>query len=193
MVRRRTVTVVTGGALALGAGAAVAATAPPKTVVTPDPKGDVTGPLDLTRVAFGRATDGRLRASLTMAAAWDATALKVDKGRLGTICLKTWTVSTPPDAPPDYLVCVSRTADGSLRGSVLQERANRLPARVAGADVSRPTARTVTLRFSQSAIGNPATVRAQGETAAPGCGTVACTDVAPDGAATLVVKLRAAR
>ena len=62
----------------------------------------------------------------------------------------------PPDTTPDYLICTTANADGALRGSILKQRANKLPERTGGADVSRPSARTVTLRFSQTAIGKPA-------------------------------------
>jgi hypothetical protein len=190
--RRRAIAALAGGVVVVSTGLAAAAAAP-KPAVAPDPKGDVQSPLDLTRVAVGRGTDGRLRASLTMAAGWDAATLKAAGGPPGSICLKAWTVSKPPDTTPDYLVCVTRAADGSLRGSVLQERANKLPVRVAGADVSRPTARTVTIRFAPSAIGAPAAVEAQGETTRAGCARLSCIDTAPDGGATLVVRLRAAR
>ena len=42
---------------------------------------------------------------------------------------------------------------------MLRDRANGLPREVAAATVTRPTARTVYLRFAQSAIGRPASVR----------------------------------
>jgi hypothetical protein len=192
---RRPISILAAGGLlaAIAAGAAVApAATAPKPVAAPDPKGDVRSPLDLTRVAVARGVDGRLRASLTLAAAWDADALKAAGGPPGSVCLKTWTVSKPPDAVPDYLVCATVGKDGDLRGSVLHERANKLPERVAAAQVTRPSERTVTLRFSQSAIGSPATVQAAAETTRPGCPRASCIDTAPDAPATLVLKLRAA-
>jgi hypothetical protein len=176
------------GTLAAGAAAALAATPGPQ--VATDAKGDVSSPLDLTRVSVARSADGRLRASITLAAAWDAGALKADSGPPGSICLKTWTTSVAPDTTPDYLVCVTADAQGNLRGSVLHERANKLPERTAGADVSRPTARTVTLRFSQTALGRPATLSVGAETTRPGCPRVTCIDTAPDAPKTLTLKLR---
>ncbi|HEY4279720.1 MAG TPA: hypothetical protein VGM91_15955, partial [Conexibacter sp.] len=162
-----------------------------------DPKGDVTGTgaLDLTRVALERSSDGRLRASLTLATAWDGKALLAEKGPPtppGSICVKAWTVSVPPDTVPDYLVCVTADADGDLRGSVLHERANKLPERVASADVSRSSTRSVTVRFSQSAIGSPAKLLIGAEATRPGCARTSCIDTAPDAPATLAFTLKAA-
>jgi len=191
-VRRRTVGLAVATALvATGAVGASAATAPAPTLVkTSDPKGDVSAAPDLTRVSLTRGSDGRLRTSLTLAAAWDGKALLADSGPPGSVCLKAWTTSAPPDTVPDYLVCVTADADGALRGSVLHERANKLPERVSGADVSRPSTRTVTLRFSQSAIGNPATLHVAGEATRPGCPRVSCVDLAPDAPKTLAFKLK---
>jgi hypothetical protein len=158
-----------------------------------DAAGDVKSSLDLRRVALARGSDGRLRASLTLAADWDGNALLAGSNPPGSICLKTWTTAAPPDTVPDYLVCATADARGALRGSVLHERANKLPERVAGADVSRPSARTVTLRFSQAAIGSPATLNVAGESTRPGCTRVSCVDTAPDAPKTLTFKLKAAR
>jgi hypothetical protein len=185
---RRLLAGALAGTIAVGAAAALAATPAPQSAT--DAKGDVRGTLDLTRVSVARSADGRLRASITLAAAWDAGALKADSGPPGSICLKTWTTSVAPDTTPDYLVCVTADAQGNLRGSVLHERANKLPERTAGADVSRPTARTVTLRFSQTALGQPATLSVGAETTRPGCPRVTCIDTAPDAPKTLTLKLR---
>jgi hypothetical protein len=195
-MRRRTTGLAAAAVLlATGAVAASAATAPVAVPVKAnDPKGDVTGTgaLDLTRVALERSSDGRLRASLTLATAWDGKALLADKGPPGSACLKVWTVSVPPDTVPDYLVCVTADADGDLRGSVLHERANKLPERVASADVSRSSTRSVTLRFSQSAIGSPAKLAIAAEATRPGCPRTSCIDTAPDAPATLAFTLKAA-
>jgi hypothetical protein len=193
MRRRRTTSLAAIGVLATaGAGGALAATAP-KPVKSADPRGDVSSTLDLTRVSLTRGSDGRLRASITLAAAWDAKALVPEGGGVpGSVCLKTWTTNVPPDTTPEYLVCVTADADGALRGSVLRERANKLPERVAGADVSRPSTRTVTLRFSQTSLGRPATVHVAAESTRPGCPRVSCIDTAPDAPKTLTYKLRAA-
>jgi hypothetical protein len=195
-MRRRTTSLAAAAVLlAAGAVAASAATAPVAVPVkASDPKGDVTGTgaLDLTRVALERSSDGRLRASLTLATAWDGKSLLADKGPPGSVCLKVWTVSVPPDTVPDYLVCVTAQADGTLRGSVLHERANKLPERVASADVSRSSTRSVTLRFSQSAIGSPPKLLIGAEATRPGCPRTSCVDTAPDAPATLAFTLKAA-
>jgi len=107
------------------------------------------------------------------------------------VCLKVWTVSEPPDTAPDYLVCTTADADGKLRGSVLHERANKLPERVASATISRTSTRTVLLRFSQSAIGRPATLHVAAESTRPGCPRGSCIDTAPDAPAALELILRA--
>jgi hypothetical protein len=188
-----TLGLLTTGAWSVGSTLAPAATAP-ETQAATDPKGDVRSPLDLTRVAISRAADGRLRASLTAAAAWTGSDLLSDTGTggPGSVCLKAWTTTVPPDTTPDYLICTTANADGALRGSILKQRANKLPERTGGADVSRPSARTVTLRFSQTAIGKPATLYVAGETTRPGCPRGSCIDLAPDAPKTLKLELRKA-
>jgi hypothetical protein len=182
------------GVLAAGATAAVtavalAATAPaPQT--TTDVKGDVSSTLDLTRFVLARGSDGRLRASLTVVADWDGSDLLSATGPPGSLCVKAWTTTVPPDTTPDYLICATAQADGQLRGSVLKQRANKLPERTGGAVVSRPSARTVTLRFSQTAIGRPATLYVAAETTRAGCPRGSCIDLAPDAPKTLKLVLR---
>jgi hypothetical protein len=87
---------------------------------------------------------------------------------------------------------VTAGKDAALRASILQVRANKLPERTAGAVVSRPSGRTVTLRFSQTAIGRPATLYAAAEAPRPGCSRGSCIDLAPDAPKTLTLKLREA-
>jgi hypothetical protein len=180
------------GALALGgAGVAVSiAATSPKPQAATDAKGDVKSALDLTRVAIARGSDGRLRASITLAAAWEGKDLLASSGRPGSLCLKAWTTTAPPDTTPDYLVCVTADDQGELRGSILKARANKLPERTGGADVSRPSRRTVTLRFSQTAIGRPKTLSVAAEATRPGCTRGSCIDLAPDAPKTLTLKLQ---
>jgi hypothetical protein len=173
-----------------GLAATAGAAAAPKPVVATDAKGDVHSALDLTRVSVARGADGRLRASLTLAAAWGGDALLASSGPPGSVCLKLWVTSAAPDFPPDLLVCATADKDGQLRGSVLKERANKLPERIAGAEVSRPSARTATLRFSQTAIGRPAKLTVAAETTRPGCPRASCIDTAPDAPKTLELVLR---
>jgi hypothetical protein len=163
-------------------------TTTPRTVA--DVKGDVRNGLDIRRFTFARASDGRLRATITLASAWDGRDLLSATGVPGSICVKAWTTAAPPDTTPDYLICTTAMADAALRGSVLQQRANKLPARVAGADVSRPSQRTVTLRFSQSAIGRPAVLYVAAEGTRPACTRGSCIDLAPEAPTTLVLRLR---
>jgi hypothetical protein len=192
-MRRATTTMAVLGLLAAGSTAAVtavalAAAAPaPQTVA--DAKGDVRSPLDLTRFTFARGADGRLRASLTVAAAWDGSTLVSETGPPGSLCVKAWTTTVPPDTTPDYLICATAQADGQLRGSILKQRANKLPERTGGADVSRPSTRTVTLRFSQTAIGKPATLYVAAESTRAGCPRGSCIDLAPDAPKTLKLVL----
>lgn len=180
-------------AAALGAGgvaATVALAAAPKPQAATDPKGDVRSPLDLTRVSIARGSDGRLRASITLAADWDGEDLLAETGNPGSICLKAWTTTAPPDTTPDHLLCVTADKDAELRGSILKARANKLPERTGGAEVSRPSERTVTLRFSQTAIGKPATLYVAAESTRPGCPRGSCIDLAPDAPKTLTLKLQ---
>jgi len=190
---RRAATILAGLTLA-GALSAAALAAMPAPQVATDVKGDVaSGSLDLTRLAVARSADGRLRASITLAAAWDASDLLADSGPPGSLCLKAWTTTAPPDTTPDYLICATADKDGALRGSILQERANKLPARTGGADATRPSDRTVTLRFSQTAIGKPATLYVAAEATRPGCTRGSCVDLAPDAPKALTLKLRSTK
>jgi hypothetical protein len=175
---------------AAGAGAAaVAQSGEPRSFVVRDARSDVRSSLDLTRMSLARGSDG-LRASITLAAPWDGEALLAADGPPGSICLKLWTHSDPPDQPADYLVCVTAAKDAALRGTVLRERANQLPANAGKATLSRPSERTVTLRFSQTSIGRPADVDVAAETTRPGCPRGSCIDLAPDAPKTGRVHLR---
>ncbi|HEV7494735.1 hypothetical protein [Baekduia sp.] len=198
-MRRATRTLTTLGLLTMAAWSVGSTIAPaetaPDTQAATDPKGDVRSPLDLTRVALSRAADGRLRASLTVAAAWTGSDLQSNTTPPtppGSLCLKAWTTTAPPDTTPDYLICTTANADGALRGSILKQRANKLPERTGGADVSRPSTRTVTLRFSQTAIGKPATLYVAAESTRPGCPRGSCIDLVPDAPKTLKLVLRKA-
>jgi hypothetical protein len=180
------------GALAagvLGAAPAPAAT-PAAPVVVRDPPDAAVGGLDITRVQLGRAADGRLRGALTLAAEWRVRDLPALSGPPGSLCLRLWTRSEPPATPADYLVCLTADEAGRhLRGSVLAQQGTELR-RVAGATLARSSARTVVIRFTQSAIGRPATVRFAGEATKPGCAIPACVDTAPNAPATATLTLR---
>lgn len=171
----------------------MAAAAPAKVdpVVVRDAKDARPGGLDLTRVQLGRSSDGRLRATLTLAAAWKASDLPAGSGPPGSLCLRLWGRDGAGARAPDHLVCVTADRDGEeLRGSVMEERPGDLPRRTGAAVVSRSSARTIAVRFSQSAVGRPARIRFAGEATKPGCARVSCVDTAPDAPKTATLRLR---
>ena len=155
---------------------------------------DGRGALDVVRVALGRAVEGRLLGEVTMEKAWTTANLRAGAGPSGSICLQLYTARTAGAEPPDYLVCASPAATGEeLRGRVLRDRSNGLPRQVGVATVTRPTARTIYLRFAQSAIDLPATVNfaAEAVTRARGCPRpLGCRDTAPNAPATGDLTLR---
>ena len=155
---------------------------------------DGRGALDIVRVAMSRQIDGRLRGEVTMEKAWTTAALRSAAGPSGSICLTLSTTREPGADPPDWLVCATPPKQGEeLHGRVLRDRANGLPREVAAATVTRPTARTVYLRFAQSAIGRPASVRFAAETVtrARSCPRpLGCRDTAPDAPTTGNLTLR---
>lgn len=146
---------------------------------------------DLTRVSVGRGDDGRLRAALTLGEEIRPRDLVARSGPPGSLCLRLWTASTPPNTRPDYLVCVTAEANGrTLRGTVLRERSDAaLPHRVAAASVTRKGGRSVIVRFSQSSIGRPAVLRFAAEATRPGCVRTSCVDTAPDAPAAARLRL----
>jgi hypothetical protein len=155
---------------------------------------DGRGALDIVRVAMSRGEDGRLRGEVTMEKGWSTGDLRSATGPTGSICLTLYTKRAPGSDPADWLVCVTPEREGdALRGRVLRDRANGLPRQVAAATVTRPTARTVYLRFSQSAIDRPTSVRfaAESVTRARRCPQpLGCRDTAPDAPTTGKITLR---
>lgn len=176
----------------LGAGAA-GALATSTEVIVKDPKADVKrGKLDIVQATLARGADGRVRSNVTMAGAWAPGDLVAETGPPGSVCLKLWTATAQGDTLPDRLICVTADRDGrELRGAIMTERPGDLPKVTGTASVSRPTSRTVTLRFSQSAIGKPKRVTFVAESTAPGCSRTSCVDSAPDpGAEQATLRLR---
>jgi hypothetical protein len=181
--------IVAALALALAAGAAAATS--PRPVVFRDPVDAAARAPDLVRVQLGVASEGRVRAALTLASPWVARDLLASKGPPGSLCLRLWTRTAPGGTPPDYLACMTSQADGeTMRGSVFQNRAGQRPLRVADAEVGRTSARTGTLRFALAAIGDPAAIHFAAEATKPGCARVSCVDTAPNApqVATLTLK-----
>jgi hypothetical protein len=170
---------------------ALAATSRP--VGIPDATNDVTGPLDLLRVALHRSSDGHLRAVLTFAGTISPQALLASSGPPGSACLRIW---TDPDADPsatrpDRLVCVTARSADELRGGVYRQRGPGLARRVATPQVrANASRRAFVIRISQSSLGRPATIRFAGETTNPGCDRTACIDTAPDGGRVRSFRLR---
>ena len=148
------------------------------------------GPLDVVRVALGRTSDGRLRAEITMAGRW----LTDDLRPGGSVCLRLHIRRAVDAQAPDRMVCATPAKEGpALVGRVLRVRANGLPAHAGRARVSRPTARTVFLKFAQTDIGRPARVRfsAEAVTRGEGCpAPLGCRDLGPDPPAGRELRLR---
>ena len=187
MRRAAVVLLVLAGALAAPASAQSPA-------FVKDSAADGRGALDVVRVALGRGVEGRLRGEVTMEKGWTAADLRAGSGPSGSICLPLHTLRGSGSEPPDYLVCATPGPSGEeLRGRVLRDRANGLPRQIGAATVTRPTARTVFMRFAQSAIDRPATVRfaAEAVTRARGCPRpLGCRDTAPDAPGTGNLTLR---
>lgn len=180
------------GALAVAGVSAAQEPGPPDAPVVLRDAVDTAGGLDLTRVQLQRASDGRLRAALTLAAPWRMRDLPAEEGPPGSLCLRMWTRTEPVGAAPDYLLCITADARGRrMRGSLLVERDGELR-RVAGARLARSSVRTVVARFSQTAIGRPARIRFAAEATSPGCARVTCVDTAPNAPATATLTLRSA-
>jgi hypothetical protein len=172
------------------AASARAATAP-SPVVVKDAKDAGQGAPDITRVQLGVTSGGRLRAAVTLSTGWVARNLLAKEGPPGSVCLRLWTVTKPGAGPPDYLVCATSHRDGeTMRGTVFKSQPGQELRHVATATVGRTSDRTVTLRFSQSVIAAPHTIRFAAEATKPGCMRVSCVDTAPDAPKTVTFRLR---
>jgi hypothetical protein len=189
--RRARRAVLAAGASALALAAAAPAAETPSPTVVKDAKGDVAAAPDLTRAQLGLSSDRRVRAALTLATGWQPKDLVADEGPPGSICVRLWTVTKPGAAPPDFLACATARSDGeTMRGSVFKTAAGGALTRVGPAIVGRTSDRTMTLRFSQTVIGRPATIRFMAEATKPGCDRVSCVDTAPDAPKTATFKVR---
>jgi hypothetical protein len=191
MLRLALAATVAAGLLAAPA-AAQAPVAQP--VAVKDKRGDARGALDIVRVALERGVDGRLRGEVTMADDWVNNDLRAASGLQGSICLQLYTRRQPGEEPPDYLVCATPAfGTDELVGRVLRDRSNGRARSVAAASLTRPTGRTLYLRFSQTSIGRPAAVRFGSEavTRATKCPRpLGCRDTAPDAPSTAGLTLR---
>jgi hypothetical protein len=181
--RRRLLQVgaLTAAVVPLAVVAAFAATSRP--VGISDAANDVSGPLDLIRVALHRSSDGHLQAVLTFAGTISPQALLASSGPPGAACLRIWTdpAADPSAMRPDRLVCVTARSEDELRGGVYQQRGTGPPRRVASPQVrANASRRAFVIRISQSSLGRPATIRFAGETTRAGCDATPCIDTAPD-------------
>lgn len=180
-------------ALLAMAAAGAPASASARAVVVTDARGDVgsSSDLDLVRVSLERTQDGRLRAALSMRRDWSPRALLAKGGVPGSVCLRLWSQSAPTGTrTPSFLVCATVAADNSrLDGAVLRDDENQ-PTKRGEASVTRPSRRTVVLRFSQSSIGRPSAVRFAVQAVRGGCARLSCSDVAPEGRRTGRLLLR---
>jgi hypothetical protein len=171
--------------------AAFAATSKP--IVLSDPRGDVSGPLDLARVSLQRASDGRLRAAVSFAAKITPQTLLASSGPPGSACLRIWTAASadPAATRPDRLVCVTARSQDELRGGVYGVTGPDLPKRLADASVRRSaTGRNVVIRFTQSSLGSPRRIRFAVDATQPGCERPSCIDTLPDAGAAKGFRLR---
>lgn len=190
-VRTPTAAALAGALLALAAAVAVAATSRP--VALSDRKGDVAGALDIQRAQLGVASDGRLRAVITLTQKVDPAAMLTRSGPPGSVCVKIWTAADadPAVSPADRLVCVTARTSAALRASVLRQDAGRLPERVASADVgTNASRRSLVVRFAQSTLGRPELIRFAVESTSRGCPRVSCVDQVPDRGAVRRFRLR---
>ncbi len=185
---------------AVGLGAALSAivvtgalAAASKTVVITDPRGDVSGAVDLTRVSLQRTSDGRLRAALSFAGKVSPKTLLAGSGPPGSVCIRIWTAADadPASMRPNRLACVTARSDDELRGGVYEVTDASLPERVADASVKQTVSgQSIVLRFTQSSIGRPPRIRFAVEATRPGCERVTCIDTLPNGGAARTFRLR---
>jgi hypothetical protein len=180
-------------AVTVAGAASVAFAAPSRPVTISDPGDDAGGALDLTRVSFQRASDGRLRAVFTFAEKITPAMLLAESGPPGSACLRIWTEADadPKAMRPDRLVCVTARSRDALRGGVYEVRGAALPRRVADASVKRNSSgRSLVVRFTQSSIARPQRIRFAVESTRPGCARPSCIDTVPDKGAVRMFRLR---
>ena len=174
-----------------GVGGAIAAASKP--VVLSDAKEDVAGALDLQRASLRLASDGRLRAVITLVGKLDPEAMLARSGPPGSVCLKFWTADdADPDAmAPDRLVCITAQSDDKLRASVFDQDDPGLPRRIGSASVGlNKSKRSLIVRVAQSALGRPELIRFAIESTRPGCARVSCIDAVPDRGAVRRFRIR---
>lgn len=167
---RRVIALLAGlGLLALVLAALASAQDTVFSVEVKDRRGETHGPLDIVRVALGPTPDDVLVGQVTMAGRWSADELRAPAGAQGSLCFELYVRRTAGEDPPDYLACATPAATGdAFVGRVLRNRADGLPRTIADAEVRRLSRRTLELRFAAQAIGSPARVAYEVETATYG-------------------------
>jgi len=189
--RRLTVAGIAGAVCACVVAAAFGAAS--RKIVVTDPPGDVTGPVDLTRVSLQRVPDGRLRAVLRFADKVTPKTLLASSGPPGSVCVRIWTAADadPKAMRPDRLVCATARSEDELRGGVYEATGPALPKRLDDASVKFSASRQImVLRFAQSALGRPERLQFAAESTLPGCERPSCIDTAPDSGRVRVLRLR---
>lgn len=180
LARRRCCAVLVAVVVA-GTGPVVAlGQAKPATVK--DRTGDARQGVDMVRASLVATEDRALRVTITLAQPFDPVDLEAEERPPGAICVAVWTRRDASADPADFLVC-ARTVEGRLVASVLRERSNGLPRRVASATVTQPSPRVVTVRFARAAIGDPGGLRFVAVTQVHGAGCrppAGCSDRVPD-------------
>jgi hypothetical protein len=182
---------VVAGGLILCAPLTAAQSAKVQPVAVREAAGDAaSGAPDPVRLQLGLASDGRLRAVISLAKALDPKDLLSDSGPPGSICLRLWTQTTPGTVPPDFLVCVTADKNAKLRATISQERVNAQPLRVGDAVLSRASSKQLVLKFARSRVGSPKkTIRFAVEATKRGCTRVSCVDTLPNAPTTATLKL----
>ncbi len=188
---RRAAAAIGLGIIAMGSAAALAAPGDTAVIATEKAGGAAKGAPDLTRVSLQRGSDGRLRAGMSFASTLAMRDLIAREGPPGSVCLRVYTSTTPGVLPPDYLVCATVDArHRKFRGTVMAEQVNAFPKKVANAVVSRTSARSLVLRFSQSSVGKPPVIKFAAEATRAGCTKSGCVDTLPDAPQTAKLVLR---
>jgi hypothetical protein len=133
------------------------------------------------RAQLGLASDGRLRAAITLVDNLNPADMLSASGPPGSICLRLWSLTKPVGIPPDFLVCVTADKDSKLRATISAEQVDAQPKRVGPAQVTKASARTLVIKFARSAVGSPAkSIDFAVEATKRGCTRVSCVDTAPD-------------
>jgi len=182
---RRRIVIAVAVVTAVVAGATTFASGATTSGVTVHDGNDTPVLLDLQKVVL-TPSKTRVEAKISTYEAWGTPVLLGDASSApGSFCVLIWTAKVT-DGPASFDVCATvRAGGGSLTASVFAERSGGgTLRRVAGASVSRPSTRTISIRFDLADVGTPKSLRFAVEAAQQaGCpGPRGCVDRAPNGA-----------